>query len=532
MMKFSKLLLACLVAFGMCACSSEKEDGPDQPENTSDLVYMNIRLSMPNTRSATDGVGDTNSDANPDSEVGLERENAVTSAIIALTNSNYDVLAQQHLTSLEQDALYANQVYTVTFEAASVTGLTGQLYVVAVCNPASDLTLPSNLKDLVFNTDAADASVVTGTGKNAFLMTNATIGKPVTAPDDWKPYYSKSNPFNLGIVEVERAAVRFDYKAVEDDNKYTVLNDKTTGTATMQVQLTEVALINESKSFYGFRRVSDTGLDANTTLCGVETPTNYVVDTDASWKQSWTAASDADASHFYYTMTSTIDNWEWTELANLSTSDSDNWGSKEYKIWRYAYENTIPADPTTTQKNGITTGVVFKGKLVIPEGSGFTITDKTQPIYVFQNVVYGNWSQVETAAKKANAMPALAVAYEKANTVENGPSKGDVAQFGFTRYMPDNGEYYMYYYYWNRHNDNLKPAEMGPMEFCVVRNNVYKLAVTSISNFGHPEPNDPDNPGGDPDPVKPTDPDEEINIYFNVSVKVLPWVVRVNNIEF
>ena len=90
----------------------------------------------------------------------------------------------------------------------------------------------------------------------------------------------------------------------------------------------------------------------------------------------------------------------------------------------------------------------------------------------------------------------------------------------------------MVYYYWNRHNDNGDNSKMGTMEFCVVRNNVYKLAVTSISNFGHPEPNDPDNPGGDPEPVKPTDPDEEINIYFNVSVKVLPWVVRVNNIEF
>ena len=46
--------------------------------------------------------------------------------------------------------------------------------------------------------------------------------------------------------------------------------------------------------------------------------------------------------------------------------------------------------------------------------------------------------------------------------------------------------YYFYYYYWNRHNDNELSATMGPMEFAVVRNNVYKLAVTGIAKLGHP----------------------------------------------
>ena len=71
---------------------------------------------------------------------------------------------------------------------------------------------------------------------------------------------------------------------------------------------------------------------------------------------------------------------------------------------------------------------------------------------------------------------------------------------------------------------------MGKMEFAVVRNNVYKLCVDSIKKFGHPDPTDPD--PVDPDPVDPNDPDEEGEYYFQVTVKVLPWVVRVNHIEF
>ena len=68
---------------------------------------------------------------------------------------------------------------------------------------------------------------------------------------------------------------------------------------------------------------------------------------------------------------------------------------------------------------------------------------------------------------------------------------------------------------------------MAPMEFAVVRNNVYKLAVTNISRLGHPRisDNDPDNPGlilrmsrGD--------------IYLTVSVDVLLGWFAVNNIDF
>lgn len=89
------------------------------------------------------------------------------------------------------------------------------------------------------------------------------------------------------------------------------------------------------------------------------------------------------------------------------------------------------------------------------------------------------------------------------------------------------GHYYVYYLYRNRHNDNGNPSVMGPMEFGTVRNNVYKLAVTTISDFGHTA-----NPKDDPDPEKPDTPDEDPKTYFKVSCRVLPWMVRVNNIEF
>ena len=122
------------------------------------------------------------------------------------------------------------------------------------------------------------------------------------------------------------------------------------------------------------------------------------------------------------------------------------------------------------------------------------------------------------------------IAAAKMKEGDTDPAKADAVNAGFTVYEPNNGVYEVFYYYWNRHNDNKKNATMGVMEFAVVRNNVYKLCVDSIARYGHPSPADPD--PTDPDPEEPNEPDEEENFYFTVTVKVLPWVVRVNHIEF
>ncbi len=104
---------------------------------------------------------------------------------------------------------------------------------------------------------------------------------------------------------------------------------------------------------------------------------------------------------------------------------------------------------------------------------------------------------------------------------------------GFTLYQSNQDQhtgkwgYYCFYYYWNRHNDNGKDSVMGPMEFGVVRNNVYKLAVTKLSTLGHPRL-----PENDPEDPTPDTPDEKANVYLTVKVEVVPWAVRINNINF
>ena len=236
------------------------------------------------------------------------------------------------------------------------------------------------------------------------------------------------------------------------------------------------------------------------------------------------------------------DTYPWVAVTALKTAD--NWTdvdteptpADEYYVLDYAAENTLKG--IDAQKKGVTTGVVFRAKI---EGALVTAANGA-PIYAFGNVLYGTWDTMAvTAFAEGSTLYALQAAINSVSTKgTNGKytlnadvDADDLAAAGFTGYSADaDGTYFTTYYYWNRHNDNGDNDSMGVMEFAVVRNNVYKLAVTDIKKYGHPYNPDPDNPNPDPDPEDPKDPDESVNYYFTVSVKVLPWIVRVNNIEF
>ena len=277
-----------------------------------------------------------------------------------------------------------------------------------------------------------------------------------------------------------------------------------------------------------------------------------------------------------------------SEVAGQGANMNDATG--EYKIWRYVTENTIPG--ITQQKVALSTGIVFKGMLrktadtpkdladaidenYYVDGMGNKV-DKgvagarlDHPIlYMFDNVLYVKFTAVRDAAlatapgdvlnnavllpnkDKGYARPVVDYysAWQNAGGGQEAGEQG-YAQFmefkkaavdaGITIYQwatdeylgagqtePHKG-YFCYYYYWNRHNDNGIPGVMGQMEFAVVRNNVYKISVDKIRRIGHPRRTE-----NDPDPQTPDTPDEVSDVYLDVQVTTLPWVVRRNSVEF
>lgn len=502
-------MAALLVA--LVGCNKEPQQGG--VEDVNGKVYMKFTVNMLTTRSGTDVPGgetggDTNSDASPDYEVGKDYENKISTVDIVLTNdTEYVVTTVQ----TPEAATGVDNTYIASFNSRSlVAGNTYNVYIYANCSAPETKNLDA--------TSSVDVSKMTEADN--FWMTNAYNAGSVKMPDDMSAHTQPNNPLNLGTHYVERSMARFDYSAKNEGNAYEIKDDDNVTQAT--ITLTEAALINHSKSFYMLRRVSDNGLAASAQIGGIETPLNYVVDTDSEAKKDGyvnTLEANFDA---HMNVPSA---WNFVALPSNS-STQDNWGEdNQYYIWQYAKENTIPG--IDAQEHGITTGIVFKGEIT---GAAVTSANDGAMIFVFENTLYGDWNAVENAAGEDNAPATLVSAVNKVKAKTN-PTAADYAGAGFTGYAPAaDGKYYAYYYYWNRHNDNGQNDTMGVMEFAVVRNNVYKLSVDKIMKFGHPDPNNPNNP--DPDPEDPNDPDEELNYYFNVTVKVLPWVVRVNHIEF
>ena len=486
---------------------------------------------------------------------------------------------------------------------------------------------------------------------NNFLMSNNAIAHRELPKnlDDWNAFTTEGNPFNLsgvntvsgstidnksdrGAIKVERSVARFDFRDGSRDNyselpanTYPVVRtlnaDGTKGDFIVNITLNKMALVNMNNKFYYLRRVSADGTDLNSQLCMPELPWytdsngkpvpgltgNYVVDAYAAQKAAGNITTGF-SSYFNYPFfddkgivdnTESNNRWYVTRLdevlSNGLDDNTDSWNAggeyNRYKTWRYVTENTIPG--ATNQLNGVTTGVVFKGKMVATEAllnstdeadqqltaaisnkDGQLGNTNTDPIlYQFGGHLYCTWPNLRKRAIKesynettkewnrTNTLykavfgdggtgesydPMTSLDEDSPNYFWNkwkpeGKTQDDnyIPQFkaaataaGITIYQSSNDAqdgwgYYCYYYYWNRHNDNLVPGEMGPMEFAVVRNNVYKLAVTKIGQLGHPRisENDPDDP-------KPDTPDEKGDVYMTVECHVLPWVVRVNNIEF
>ncbi len=554
-------------------------------------------------------------------------------------------------------------------------------------------------------------------GANSFLMNNVSLAKRLLPEKllDWEYFTSVDKPFHLsdkqdipqvsvdnssenvqnpgGSILVERSVARFDFKDGSPDsenrpNTYDVLyltdenGNIDDSKPIVQVQLQKMCLVNMSNKFYFLPRVSNTGLDVDIELLGKEKKWrrtnngtyeggNYVVGPYAEeFDKGVSTGFKGYFNYPFFEEDGTFSNpdhnvarWNVVKISDVlyDGARDDNYKgvngdqkTGQYKIWRYVTENVIPG-PTPNQTNGISTGIVFKGKI---EGTSTALTDQSlyeeywnkgyianlakclnndedgftyngvehtkltgnsalDPIiYYFSGRLYMGWRHIRQAAIQASCTrnvsgqieinrsnslykavfgdgpiptvintekplvyidPSDGKSYditdERWTAAEkdhnssdyqnylksanynwsvwavNGKESGDdttgnevpvtlknmrdaVTGAGITIFQSSYDEdykagYYCYYYYWNRHNDNGIDGTMGPMEFDVVRNNVYKLSVDKIARLGHPRipENDPNNP-------TPETPDESDEIYLDVRVQIAPWVVRLNSIKF
>ena len=327
-------MAALLVAMVGCNKEPQQVEGPDTQEGQ---LYMQFSVNMLTTRTGTDGEQEYPSDATPDFEVGKDHENTISKVDIVLTNADSYVVAKNVV-----PAAASKDTYVASFNTLKLTaGATYDVYVYANCEAPT----AKNIDQV--STESVDSI----TKANNFWMTNAYAPVAKTLPTDLSLYTQPHNPLNLGSHYVERAMARFDYMPI-NDNKYEILKGETVNAT---ITLTEAALINQSKAFYMFRRVSADGTNTGWVQGGLESMINYVVDTDYEAKAGGYA--EGLAANFDYHMTAP-DGWDWKSIARADLGEADSWKGKDdgksdvesthslndYYIWQYAKENTIPGE--------------------------------------------------------------------------------------------------------------------------------------------------------------------------------------------
>lgn len=587
-MKKFGIFLSCALAVGLWSCSEDK--GPKGGvEDDAAGVYATIQLNF-NSRSATVDPGDNPAQSDAGFEWGKDRENNVSAVLVVLASSVTDAegkITYKYITSsgvanayntensINGTAGQPNPIYRVKFQTSALVTYAGQdVCVFAYCNPSPELA--KKIAEGKWDVDLTESILSADNDAiwtaNSFLMTSALpASKTLPTEAEMNNTYNRvQNPFNLGTVKVERVAARFDYamttvvngKNLDRANRFPIYDyvpeeednlqkDKETHdyengegpvkpTIQGYVEITDLALINEAKNFYLLPRVAsgnenNTAADMdNITVLGQETPLNWVI--------------SPTMQEYFYQLTGEFDPLEDVFFTNVYTineaCNTEDWipGNEDYKIWRYTTENTIPS--VAAQKRGISTGVIFRGEIIGVEGSDLAASiasgaNSGKALYVHDGIMYGDLDHLLAYISKnprsgvsidfqatlditldlsVLTTPELILSYLESHNI--GDLNGSTPLFSV--YKPDGGKYYVYYYYYNRHNDNHNNTQMGPMEFATVRNNVYKLQITNILKWGKPADQPDDS----------TDDDENPEVYFRVQVEVLPWVVRVNNIEF
>lgn len=427
-----------------------------------------------------------------------------------------------------------DHTYTTTPQQVDLEN--GTYNVIVVANPGADwwtgksLTL-AEVRDHIQTT----AWTASGSDYSNFVMTSAADATLTLESN------SEDDPATA-TVDVERMAARLDYMNSKDSYECT---DPAYPGAT--VEITGAALMNNlTAGSYLLKRVADDIINGVPTYLGNETPdagvqTNYVLD---PWTADKTSANNIftidgeakTAEDLYGEWFGNIsqDPNYWAAYVQPGTSVSDGWLRIGYTL-----ENTTAAEEAGKRYS---TGVVFKAKFY-PKGvanytEGETFFEYGTKIYasmenMMKNFYGSKFDELDDLIKKCTTwgdvkqfitstlltndpsgynkyLEGLAEVKDDAETVS------DASSLTWSSYMlnecgyskDENGKVVLdqngkvtrialkpygtrtyedatcYYTWWVRHSNDNNDDANGIMEYAIVRNNIYKLTVSSIYSLG------------------------------------------------
>lgn len=220
---------------------------------------------------------------------------------------------------------------------------------------------------------------------------------------------------------------------------------------------------------------------------------NLTIETDGSFKNGGAAAT-------YYRALPTTDEDPGTVTGGTETNP------KVGARMAYCFENSTDIDHQT---HGLSTGISFVARM-------YKDKDCAQPITSLYQYNGYNFENLKAIGEAFGANTPKAIQDLIDGTTPE--TKESLAAANIKQYSSN-----ICYYYTTeiKHFDNGNNNTLGNMEFAIMRNNIYSLAITNISKIGDPIV--------DPTPETPNETKEAA---LKVSVKIIPWIVRYNDIEF
>lgn len=508
----------------MTACADSGTDylPTDDESDTQGTAWLTLSLALgtgsgAGTRSQTGDQGDSNHGT----EAGTKEENLIKDAIVVfgkIADGMNDPLEVEHSHFIREFTMTGNN--PALWTSKPIACKPGKYRLAVIANPGTAVTFqdgnrPPNWSALAnygidYSVRGLDSlKTIWGTDtdrlQHHFLMSSAFTGDR-----NFSNVELEAGRHAYKTLQVQRACARFDYipQTARTNRPYTFgassPHRRASEEYTIEVSLTEAALMNISNTFNLFKLVSaDESPGTPPDFYQHETVRNYVYDYDWNLKRLAQQVPLLANTLFFCSSTVTGETGhttqplEWVKLPE-----------KEGRLF-YCSENTLPG--MKVQIHALSTAVVFKAYFRATGSDNRPVEEPV--IYFYDGKLYTSLTQLTAE------LPELG--YQ--------PTDQELARYEVKKFMydaeaggPGVGGYPMYYTYWNRHNDNGDNHVMGNMEFAVVRNNVYKLQVNSIRSFGLPmPPNDPDNPWK-PDNQTP----DEQSYELDITVTVNDWVDR------
>ena len=522
------ILLLCMGAF-LTGCTSYVPDviGPEEEEGTANY-YLSLSLNMgqATTRAVEDHpYGGEDGDGRED---GHNYENDIEDFTIFIYEDTEGKGVNDDASKTFKYKQYIGGIYLSSLAGNYETGpikITGEytpsdkdriLVVANMGDLTSSITTLGGLRDKMVSSAWSTGADIT---KYHYFAMSSSVDGTVSGIDygkmnvtdhtgtEWDPFHAQ--------VKIERVAARIDFWMIKNlEGKDYVSYEVGTGTDKDEFRLSHVRIVNGSQMpTYNLKRtasaVNPSVTDINylgdeTVKTGTKIPTNYVVE-PLTYQKNNTRYATSEELEDWFGASRLSESQSTTFLSNanykISTHKNEQFTVAEtdtdidgldgttgdgvtcYTL-DYVMENTMDK---TGQVNEYRTGLELKGTYV-PNPKNIKVLKSDGTLDVATGYTDGDDFYYYVKADKSVKIFFTTEADAKAYRAKSG-------EYGTIKKYPK-GE--CYYYVWIRHamfgTGTGEGTGQFPMEYGIVRNNIYRIGVEKVSEIGS---NVPD-PGDDP----------------------------------